>query len=245
MSNPQNIYDDPTFFAGYEKLRETNSGLNDVLEQPALRGLLPQSLEGLRVLDLGCGFGDFARFARGLGARSVVGVDVSAKMLAGAAERTSDSTIEYRKVSIEEFQPAGGFFDLVVSSLALHYVEDYGAVVGRVAAILKAGGRFIFSVEHPICTALAQPWVRDGSGKALYWPVDDYRREGRRNTRWFVDGVVKFHRTVETYVNVLLDGGFALRSLLEPEPVMANDAVPDLGLQRRRPPFLLLAAERV
>jgi hypothetical protein len=57
--------------------------------------------------------------------------------------------------------------------------------------------------------------------------------------------VVKFHRTVETYVNVLLDGGFALRSLLEPEPVMANDAVPDLGLQRRRPPFLLLAAERV
>jgi 2-polyprenyl-3-methyl-5-hydroxy-6-metoxy-1,4-benzoquinol methylase len=118
MSNPQNIYDDPTFFAGYEKLRETNSGLNDVLEQPALRGLLPQSLEGLRVLDLGCGFGDFARFARGLGARSVVGVDVSAKMLAGAAERTSDSTIEYRKVSIEEFQPAGGFFDLVVSSLA-------------------------------------------------------------------------------------------------------------------------------
>jgi ubiquinone/menaquinone biosynthesis C-methylase UbiE len=46
------------------------TGLNEVLEQPALRSMLPESLEGMRILDLGCGFGDFARKARREGARA-------------------------------------------------------------------------------------------------------------------------------------------------------------------------------
>ena len=244
---PQNIYDDPAFFAGYEKLRRTGTGLNDVLEQPALRALLPASLEGLRVLDLGCGFGDFARWARQRGARSVLGIDVSARMLEQAAAQTRDAAIAYRHGSIEDLGPEGGPFDLAVSSLALHYVADYGAAVRRVAAVLADGGRFVLSVEHPICTAVArQRWVRDDDGKALHWPVDGYRDEGPRQTKWFVDGVVKYHRTVETYVTGLLDAGFTLRALKEPEPVEGSAAteVPDLDLHRRRPPFLVMAAER-
>jgi len=61
-----------------------------------------------------------------------------------------------------------------------------------------------------------------------------------------VDGVVKYHRTIETYVNVLLDCGLCLRRLLEPEPQTGEAArhVPDVDLHRRRPPFLLLAAEK-
>ncbi len=53
---PQNIYDDPVFFAGYSELRRTERGRNAALEQPALERLLPRVLDGLRVLDLGCGF---------------------------------------------------------------------------------------------------------------------------------------------------------------------------------------------
>jgi SAM-dependent methyltransferase len=247
MSGPQNIYDDPDFFAGYARLRQTGTGLNDVLEQPALWSMLPPSMAGLRVLDLGCGFGDFARKARRLGARAVVGVDVSAKMLERAAEQTHDTAIEYRHLSIEQLVGDDEPFDLVVSSLALHYVEDYGASVARVASLLVKGGRFAFSVEHPICTALAsQQWVRDTEGRVLYWPVDGYRDEGERQTRWFVDRVVKYHRTVETYVMGLLRAGLTLRSLLEPEPVEESSAetIPGLALHRRRPPFLLLAADR-
>ena len=246
-SEPQNIYDDPEFFAGYRNLRRTGTGLNDVLEQPALWSMLPDSLEGLRVLDLGCGFGDFARKARGLGARSVVGVDISARMLACAAEQTRDAGIAYRCESIERLDPEGEPFDVVVSSLALHYIRDYAAAVVRVAGVLVAGGRFVFSVEHPICTALArQRWVRDDLGNALYWPVDDYRSEGERKTRWFVDGVVKYHRTIETYVNGLIKAGFAIRGLKEPEPVdgPSSKAIPEIELHRRRPPFLILAADR-
>ncbi|MBE0533928.1 MAG: class I SAM-dependent methyltransferase [Rhodospirillales bacterium] len=245
---PQNVYDDPAFFAGYEKLRRTRTGLNEALEQPALWSVLPDSLDGLDVLDLGCGFGDFARMARARGARSVLAIDVSANMLAAAAERTRDATIEYRRQSIEHFDSAGRAFDLVVSSLALHYVKDYAAVVSRVATLLVPGGRFAFSVEHPICTALpGQQWMRDAGGRPLYWPVDDYRAEGERRTRWFVAGVVKYHRTVETYVTGLLAVGLVLRALKEPGPVAGEVAkgVPDIDLHLRRPPFLVLAADRV
>jgi ubiquinone/menaquinone biosynthesis C-methylase UbiE len=245
MSSAQNIYDDPSFFEGYEKLRHMATGLNEVLEQPALRSMLPESFEGMRILDLGCGFGDFARTARREGARAVVGIDISLRMLERAIALTNDPAIEYRHSSIEQLELGDEPFDAVVSSLVMHYVEDYCAAVRRIARLLKAGGRLAFSVEHPMCTALPQQqWIRDAAGKPLYWPVDDYHLEGRRETRWFINGVIKYHRTVETYVMALINAGFALHSLKEPEPIDGpNIAVPDLDLHRRRPPFLLLAAD--
>jgi ubiquinone/menaquinone biosynthesis C-methylase UbiE len=248
MSSAQNVYDDPSFFEGYEKLRRTAEGLNEVLEQPALRSMLPESFEGMRILDLGCGFGDFARKARREGARCVVGIDISLRMLERAAALTNDPSIEYRHCSIENMQLeqlADGPFEMVVSSLTLHYVEDYGTAVRRIAHLLKAGGRFAFSVEHPMCTALPQQrWIRDAAGKPLYWPVDEYHLEGKRETRWFIDGVIKYHRTIETYVTTLINAGFKLHSLKEPMPIDGpNAVVPNLDLHRRRPPFLLLAAD--
>lgn len=243
---PQNIYDNPEFFAGYRRLRETGSGLNDVLEQPALHAMLPSSLNDLRILDIGCGFGDFARKAISLGARSVTGIDISESMLLEAARRTSSSEVHYFQMSIEELDLGDQRFDRAVSSLALHYVQDYPAALNRISNALEPNGSFVFSVEHPICTALEeQRWILDEEQRPLYWPVDHYRREGVRNTRWFVDNVIKYHRTVETYVRGLLSAGFVLEDLAEPEPlaeaVLLN---PDLDLHRRRPPFLLISARK-
>lgn len=242
MPSPQNIYDDPVFFESYQRLRRSGTGLNDALEQPALWSLLPP-LAGLRVLDLGCGFGDFARKARAAGARAVLGLDVSEKMLARARALTDDPAITYRHGSIERLD-LDDRFDLVVSSLALHYVADYAAAVAQIARLLDPGGTFVFSVEHPICTARAeQKWVLDQDGTPLYWPIDDYAAEGPRSTRWFVGGVIKHHRTLETYVTGLLSAGFLLRDLREPVPV-EGAALPDADLHRRRPPVLVLAAVR-
>jgi SAM-dependent methyltransferase len=240
---PQNIYDDPDFFAGYRALRTNDTGLNGAIEMPALQRLLPD-LAGAAVLDLGCGFGDFARLARARGAAAVTGVDISERMLAEAALRTRDPAIVYVRSPIETYDPARTF-DLVVSSLALHYVADYARVARRVFAALEPGGRFLFSVEHPMCTAHPAGWVKDGEGTALHWPVDRYGSEGPRATTWFVDGVVKHHRTVETYVGGLLAAGFALAHLGEPGPTPeALAARPALAKEMRRPPFLVLMAVR-
>ncbi len=241
----QNIYDDAGFFEKYRALRRNDTGLNGALEVPALRRLLPE-LEGKRVLDLGCGFGDFARFARVCGAKAVTAVDVSRRMLDEAIRLTDDPAIVYRRTAIEHcvLEPRG--FELVVSSLALHYVEDYPAVANRIFDALTPNGMFVFSVEHPICTAHPVGWIRDDGGKCLHWPVDNYLNEGRRDTRWFVDGVIKYHRTGQTYVGALIAAGFRLDHLDEPAPTAESLASrPELVSECRRPAFLLMAATRL
>ena len=211
MEYPQNIYDDPAFFAAYEELRVSGSGLNEVLEQPALWSMLPNSLLGLHIIDLGCGFGNFARKARKAGAGLVVGIDCSQRMLARARELTNDPFIQYHRMSFEKIDIEDNIFEIAVCSLALHYVSDYRSLVRRIARIVRKGGRFVFSVEHPICTAVAaQQWICNDAGDPQFWPIDEYRSEGPRSTRWFVENVIKYHRTVETYVNELLDAGFRL-----------------------------------
>jgi SAM-dependent methyltransferase len=244
--SPQNIYDDPDFFAGYARLPRSEQGLGAVFEWPAFQRLLPDSLHGKRVLDLGCGLGYFARWARAQGAREVVGVDLSERMLEEARARTNDAGIVYRRTELETFTPEPASFDLAVSTLALHYLADYPALARRVAASLVPGGRFAFSVEHPIQTANGTwEWHTGPGGERLHWPVDRYREEGARPAHWFVDGVVKYHRTIETYVNGLLDAGLRLVRLEEPEGEGALlDAHPEWSDERRRPPFLLMAADR-
>jgi SAM-dependent methyltransferase len=242
----QNVYDNPVFFEGYAALRRTESGLNAAVEQPAVRALLPPSLNGFSVLDLGCGFGDFARFAIDRGAAQVTGVDISKKMIASARQSAADDRIVLIRSPIETFDMGAGAFDLVVSSLALHYVENYSAVVKRVEQALRPGGRFLFSVEHPIATAEGTyEWQRDATGAKLHWKLDRYREEGPRESTWFVSGVVKYHRTVETYVNRLLEAGLVIRRLSEPEATAdALSIRPDLADTRRRPAFLVLAADK-
>lgn len=242
----QNIYDDPEFFAGYAKLPRSQHGLDMVYEWPAFQRLLPPSLADKRVVDLGCGLGYFAREARARGARQVIGVDLSARMLEEAQQRTTDPGIHYVRASLEDCQAQPASTDLVVSSLALHYIADYADLVRRVATWLVPGGRFAFSVEHPIFTAHgSSDWYAGPDGKPLHWPVDRYREEGERRTRWFVDGVVKYHRTVETYVNGLLDAGLRLVRLEEPETEPSLLAIkPEWRQENRRPPFLLLAADK-
>jgi SAM-dependent methyltransferase len=241
----QNIYDDPDFFTGYAQLPRSRHGLGVVFEWPAFQRLLP-SLRGKRVLDLGCGLGYFAREARARGASQAIGVDLSERMLQEARGKTDDPAITYLRASLDTFEPAPASFDLVVSSLALHYIADYPSLVRRVAACLVPGGRFAFSVEHPIFTAHGTAdWHAGPDGARQHWPLDRYRDEGERRTRWFVDGVVKYHRTVETYVNGLLDAGLALVRLEEPEAEPTALAEhPEWQDERRRPPFLLLAADR-
>lgn len=238
----QNIYDDPRFFEGYRRLRDSDSGLNGTVEDPAFLSVLP-SLQGRAVLDLGSGFGDFCRFAKSQGASLVRGVEISRRMTETAKKRTEDPTIEYVNVAVEDFTILPTEYDLVVSRLALHYVENYQAVVHSVYAGLREGGVFAFSVEHPMCTALSDGWYKTDEGEKLHWPVDNYSAEGKRKLSWFVDGVIKYHRTLQTYINTLLDCGFIITRFLEPHADARDVKVrPELRDTRRRPPFLIVAA---
>ncbi|MGE5609676.1 MAG: class I SAM-dependent methyltransferase, partial [Bacillota bacterium] len=132
----QNKYDDPEFFAKYGEMPRSVNGLEGAGEWPAFRALLPD-LRDKRVLDLGCGFGWHCRYARQQGARFVTGVDLSEKMLARAQAATDDPAIEYRRCAIEDIDFPAEQFDLVISSLALHYVERFDLVCRNVHRWLK------------------------------------------------------------------------------------------------------------
>lgn len=241
----QNKYDDAAFFAKYGKMPRSLHGLDGAAEWPVFRSLLP-ALRGKRVLDLGCGYGWHSRYFSEQGAVMVVAIDLSEKMLAEARARSADRNIEYRRCAIEDINLAEGEFDIVFSSLALHYVENFPVVSRAVYRSLSPGGSFVFSVEHPILTALAaQDWHLGAAGERLHWPVDDYQEEGRRQTRWLGEDVVKYHRTIATYFNSLIDAGFRISNVIEPSPSAEMRAQrPDLKDEHRRPAFLLIAAAK-
>lgn len=268
-SDSQNIYDDPNFFTAYGTLKRSQQGLAGAPEWPSIRQMilgsssdtLPQS----RVLDLGCGYGWFVRWARENGASYVKGVDISEKMIEKAKSFDTDAKIAAtREICYEEHDlerimldedPDCGSYDLVYSSLTFHYIEDLGRLFRQIHSSLKRGnksvkGKLVFSVEHPIYSAPVQPaadWidVKTAGGESQAWPLNSYSMEGLRVTSWLgTDGVRKYHRTTETYVSLLLENGFVLTGLKDwapsDEDIAAN---PAWSVERHRPFFLLLAAE--
>lgn len=240
----QNIYDNPEFFSGYSQLGRSVEGLDGAAEWPALRALLPD-LRGCSVVDLGCGFGWFCRWAHEQGAVQVLGLDVSEKMLARARAETAYAAIAYQQADLERLKLPDAAFDLTYSSLALHYVERLNELLAIVHQALKPGGSLVFSVEHPIYTAPSHPgWVANADGKRI-WPVDGYLVEGPRTTDWLTKGVIKQHRSIGTYLNVLLRQGFSLTHVEEWGPTDDQIASrPALADERQRPPFLLVAARK-
>lgn len=240
-----NVYDDPNFLENYSRLARSVGGPEAAMEWPHLRALLPD-FHNRRVLDAGCGFGGLCRYAARQGARLVVGVDSSRRMLAQAAARTSEGNISYVLGALEALGFAPAAFDVVVSTLALHYVARLDALLRRIAQLLKPGGAFVASFEHPIYTARAEQNWYVVDGERLHWPVDDYQHEGPRRTRFMGGDVLKFHRTVETTVNTLLDAGFMLQRLVEPGPDEAMAAADPAWVEEaRRPMMMMLAATRL
>lgn len=239
----ENVYDNPVFFKKYGEMLRSKEGLKGAGEWPAVEKLLPD-FEGKKVLDLGCGYGWHCLYAASRGASQVVGIDLSEKMLEEAARRNPGDTIEYRRMGIEDFDYPAECYDVVISSLAFHYIEDIAEVFRRIYRTLTPGGSFVFTMEHPVFTAYgSQDWVYDAEGQSAYWPVDRYFLEGKRQTGFLGEPVVKYHHTLTTLIESLLHAGFAIRELVEPQPTpeMLED-IPSMKEELRRPMMIALSA---
>ncbi len=238
----QNIYDNAQFYAGYSQILRSREGLNGAPEWPRLMSMLP-SLKGTRVLDLGCGFGAFDRWALDNGAERVTAVDLSANMLNQARARSQGYAIRYEQADLETYSPEAGQYDLVYSTLAMHYLSDFSGMCARIRACLVEGGSFVFSMEHPLFAARANPeWTEDAEGNRVFL-VRDYLTEGERVSDWITSGIVKYHRTISTVINVLRANGLDVYDIDEWGPSTADLAAhPEWADDARRPMFLLVAA---
>ncbi|KAA8644011.1 hypothetical protein EYZ11_013505 [Aspergillus tanneri] len=278
MAQPtQNIYDNPTFFSAYSTLPRSAHGLDEAPEWPTLQQWITGSssnIQNQRVLDLGCGYGWFARWARESRASYIRAIDVSERMIDRAtefdqqgdkSEHAQPETIRYEIGDLETItfdSQEKDSYGLVYSSLTFHYIEDLGRLFREIRACLikpsssdkdhtKRRGKLVFSVEHPVCTAPVVPagdWkvVQDDQGVGRkFWPLNNYSEEGLRTTSWLgTEGVRKYHRTVETYVSLLLENGFVLTGLKDWVPSREDvERHPEWKDERHRPYFLLIAAE--
>ena len=213
-------YDNETFFEKYSQMDRSRLGLAGAGEWESLEPLLPD-FAGKRVLDLGCGYGWHCIYAAEHGAASVTGVDLSEKMLAVAREKTAAPQVTYLRgdMGAVEFPPES--FDVVLSSLAIHYLPS------------------------PVFTAAGpQDWYYGPDGTPLHFPVDRYFEEGRRTARFLGEDVTKYHRTLTTYLDGLLTGGFQLLRVVEPQPPARMLDQPGMRDELRRPMMLLVSARK-
>lgn len=241
----ENKYDDINFFNEYKQMTRSQGGLKAAGEWHELKKMLP-NFKDKRVLDLGCGFGWHCRYAIDKGAKSVIAIDISEKMLKEAENMTTSPLIQYIRMPIEDIDYDPNTFDVVISSLALHYVESFDDICEKVSSCLTSNGDFVFSVEHPIFTSYGtQDWYYDDNGDIMHWPVDRYFTEGIRKSNFLGTDVMKYHKTLTTYINGLIKSGFEITKLIEPEPeesMLKNNV--EMQNELRRPMMLLISAKK-
>ncbi|HIS26700.1 MAG TPA: class I SAM-dependent methyltransferase [Candidatus Pullilachnospira intestinigallinarum] len=239
----ENRYDDPEFFEKYSQMSRSVQGLSGAGEWPALEKMMPD-VENMEILDLGCGYGWHCIYFSEKKAARITGVDLSEKMLQVARGKSRGLPVAYLRCAMEEVDFPENSFDMVFSSLAFHYVEDFDALAARVERMLKPGGIFLFSCEHPVFTAQgSQDWLYDEQGEIRCFPVDRYYYPGERDAIFLGEHVRKYHRTVTGYLKPLLKLGFAITDFEEPMPTgEARRTIPGMEDEMRRPMMMIVKA---
>lgn len=246
----QNIYDIKSFSDAYDKMRYENKGMNanDLVEIPNFRKLIPD-VKGKRILDLGCGYGENDKYCRELGAKDILGIDISEHMIKIAKENNNDENIKYKVMAMENINEIEEKFDIVISSLAFHYVKDYEKLINDIYNLLNDDGILIFSIDHPLRIASKfETWMKKNyteiNGK-WFVLVSDYNREGIREKEWNGVMVKKYHRNFSSLINGLVNSGFKIDKILEPIPdEKAIKIIPKYINQYDRPYFLFVRAKK-
>jgi SAM-dependent methyltransferase len=187
-------------------------------------------------LDVGCGEG---RFCRMLGAHGLhtVGIDPTTRLIAAAQAR--DARGHYVRAPAEQLPFAAAAFDLVVSYLSLIDTPGLSAAVGEMVRVLRPGGTLLIANLTSFNTAGAeQGWVKSALGRRLHYPVDNYLEERAVWTAWGGIRILKHHRPMRTYMQLLLDTGLRLTHFDEPAPIAA--ASPSRARSYRRAPYFLV-----
>lgn len=203
-------------------------------------------MTGKAVLDLGCGYGENCAEFKRLGASRVVGIDISEKMLEVA--KRENKKIEFIRADMSDISCVDGRFDVVFSSLAVHYINDFNSFVAGVGSALIDDGVFIFSQEHPLTTApvAGASWTRDENMNVLHYNLTDYMRSGQRSTTWIVDNVIKYHRTFSEIVNTLITNSFSVEKMIETVPTEETiKRLPHYAKDLDKPNFLLIKARKI
>lgn len=245
----QNIYDNKKFSNEYDKLRKENKGYNanDLIEIPNFRKILPE-VKNKSILDLGCGYGETDKYLKEQGASYVMGIDISKHMIEIANKENKIEGVEYHVMPMEDISKLDKRFDIVISSLAFHYIKDYQKLIQDISNLLTENGVLVFSQEHPLVTASILPQKQEKYievSQKRYYLLSDYNRSGIRYISWNGETVEKYHRNFSELINTLTENGFKINKILEPTPTKEIiDKIPKYIYQYDRPYFVFIRANK-
>ncbi len=214
-----------------------NSTRTGMLDPPMLEAC--GSVEGLRILDCGCGEGRFCRILVERGAAYVLGLDLCEPLIEAASGLQSERDA-YRVADVQDL----GFiedetFDLAVSYLNQCDLPDFNANNREVLRLLRKWGRFIVANLHPMRSALGA-WLRTNDGIKQHVMLDNYFDEGERRWKMLDVEFTNFHRSLSTYIRGFLDAGFGVSGIVEPTVTAERlTAYPELDDERRVPNFII------
>ncbi len=179
---------------------------------------------GKHVLEIGCGAAQCARWLTAHGA-TAVGLDLAFRQLQHARRIDADTGLSVPVVcgTATDLPFADGSFDVAFSSFgALQFVEDIAGTVADVARVLRPGGRFAFSITHPIRWTMPDDPTKEGLVVTnSYWDRTPYVEEDESGDVRYAE----HHRTLGDWVALLAGAGFVSTDLLEPEWPAGHDRV--------------------
>ena len=232
------VYDNDEFFDNYITRRHRAESPNNSIEKPVLMELMGD-IAGKKVLDLGCGDAEFGVELLKQGCVFYEGVEGSLNMVQKAVSVLDRTTSKIHHSSMEAWDFPLDYYNLVVSRLALHYLENVEPVFKQIYNALTEDGLFVFSVQHPILTSSVQSATKSARTD---WIVDDYFHTGKRVEPWIDEEVVKYHRTTEDYFKELKNAGFTIEELSECSPRRENFKSDEEYARRMRIPLFLIFA---
>ncbi len=225
----KNLYENKLFIEKYYNAQKVDK-FHKFEEKPAIHRLL-KDLRGKAVLCVGCGNGDECAYIKRRGAKRVIGIDISKSMIELAKEKHKN--IEFHVMSANKLYFKDKEFDIVYSDLVLHYIKNIEEPVKEVFRVLKPGGKFIFSVMHPLYTAFERKEKRNKKEvlfgyikiKNRYKIIGDYFSNRIRKTKWFNYVLREYRRTFSDLITPLINAGFIIEKVVEPRPLRKLKAI--------------------
>lgn len=243
------FFDDDRFFYKYLELRKDKNNYNDLIEQPIIFSLLGD-ISNKSILDIGCGYGTTTYKLSELGGDRILGIDSSEKMIMKAKLDNYKNNIEYRVLNAVDLDLITETFDIVVSCLVIHYIENIDKLFNNINNLLNENGEFIFSMEHPIFTAsvdnTSRKWLYNRRGEVSGFILDNYSKEGVRKSNWLNKDLIKYHYKTSTIINKLVENGFVIDKIEEPSPSRKMvKALSKAEHEIHRPVFLIIKCHKI
>ena len=183
------------------------------------------NVRGLRLLDAGCGDGEYTEMFR-LKDADATGCDSSTAVIAAAKSKYPLCTFDVVDLT-SVFPYNDNSFDAVFSNLVFMDIDPLEKSIEEISRVMKLGGKLFFSIVHP--AFYPGDWGRDKLGKITHKKIMSYISHKPSEVVWATQPVLHYHRPISFYFNLLAQNGFLFSQMYEPE-VYEEAKIPDIPL---------------